>query len=293
MLRVYSEYYYRSYKAPYVSFGSFCWFAGLIIVVFGPFIILVTSPQFWVYTSVAYEQPRVEFNDEIYIQALGIIPNSEFLSTYSNTLEDSDNDGLNDILTTTIIIIPETGNTMNQVNIAIGLNYRLEQTADIILNTALFFSLGVSNSKTIKLSGDLKLNQRTPIYPSKKRRTLYEYEGIFKTLEDGYIDAFEVCYGRNYSLQYNYIQVSEPVETTPTELTIEIKMFIPPSQEILYQQPLFEIIKFSWIQYVAFFVTLYILIYYFVMWFSFRSQTLEGLGIHEGTLHGHEKLKQY
>ena len=70
---------------------------------------------------------------------------------------------------------------MNQVNIAIGLNYRLEQTADIILNTALFFSLGVSNSKTIKLSGDLKLNQRTPIYPSKKRRTLYEYEGIFKT----------------------------------------------------------------------------------------------------------------
>jgi len=61
MLRVYSDYYYRSYKSYYISFGSFCCLAALVLVILIPFLLLYTGPPFWIYNSIAYERPKVTF----------------------------------------------------------------------------------------------------------------------------------------------------------------------------------------------------------------------------------------
>lgn len=293
MLRVYSDYYYRSYKAPYISFGSFCCLAAAVLTLLIPFLLLYfTGPPFWNYNALAYEQPKVSFTNEEFVRS----PHSE-ISLDGKSSEDPNDDGRNDVLSIEVTVPAPNGDIGGtQVDFAIGLRYEIEDIARVAMNTALFFTLNVpKGASEIKVEGDLILNQRTPVYPSYKQRELYGNEGIFQALQTSYLEAFELCYSRNHTLQYDFTQTAtvSSGNSVPVSTTVEIKIRIPPLQAILYQQGLFEVLKQAWVQYMGLFVPVYILTYYGFMWFAYRMNALEGQPSHEGTLRGREKLKQY
>ena len=135
MLRVYSEYYLRKYNAPIYSISAFCCIMSVIVVIFVPFILVVTTHHFWIYVSRDYEQPQVDFTGEVFINVLTTDSKSycsvtkihqadqdqgvalaPIVETYQ---EDSNNDGANDILTFKATIPVYSAKLVRQVNLII------------------------------------------------------------------------------------------------------------------------------------------------------------------------------
>ena len=309
MMRVFSEYYYRTYSAPIYSYGSFCCLIGILSVIFIPFMLLIISPQFWLYTSSTFEQPKASLTGEIFLSVLTTNSSRSYCSISSvnqafssqslspiiqTSHEDYNNDGLNDFMNLKITLPTSDAALIRQVNLVLGVSYGIQQIAYIDWHSAIFLTFTTpAGASYIKSMGELKLNQRGPFYPSKSKRTLYDSARIFTEIADsGYASAFDLCYMQNDTLDFARTD-SIGMFGDSGKLEIEVKIVVPPSQEILYQQPFFEILKLAWVQYVAFFVTIYAIIYYGFFSIAYHYQAIQGQTKDDATLNSIEKIKKY
>ncbi len=310
MLRVYSEYYIREYSARAFSLSSFCCIMMFVVAVFLPFLLMISTNQFWLFTSIAYEQPKISYSGELYMNVLASDSRSycsvarihaPFVDqglalnpVVSVTTEDTNNDGVPDLITLNATI-PTTTSNVRQVNLIVGLDYLLQETASISMNGGIFLSFfSPAGASYMRATGDVVLVQRFPLYPSMAKRYLYLTQDLFSTFEaSGYQAAFKAYHLRNDTLILEHTTKMVGISGSASMLTLEVKLRIPTNQEVMYQQPLFEILKFAWIQYMAFFVPIFAVAYYFLMWHGFRKGFLEA-SAHDDVVMGKvEKLKQY
>ena len=141
------------------------------------------------------------------------------------------------------------------------------------MNTSAFIDIDTPlGASYIKVIGNLNLNQKSPI----DRTTFYNeyyYENI---LNDSYygekINFYEIqseYYNRNFSTFYDYETFIEPMRNSKI-VKLDIDIYVPNFQKILFKAPLFTKIKFFWVQYFAVFIPIGCIIY-FIVQFVFRN----------------------
>jgi len=127
----------------------------------------------------------------------------------------------------------------------------------------------------IKVDGDLKLKQKSPIDVISFYNE-YEYENIFNTEGDikdyNFNDIADQYYSRDFSTIYDYDTYIVPMQN-PKIVKLEVNINVPVFQKILYRNSVFGKIKFFWCQYVAVLIPV-AGIFYFIMQFVFRNQII-------------------
>ena len=253
-----------------------------------------------------YEQPNVEFNDQLLIfkteKKENNNGNTEYkeklfssilkLNSYysENTKEnesndlfdkpplikyeyfDDNNDGLIDRFKFKISFITDEG-TKNINNIRLIFLFKYEFKVNIVgkMDTAAFIDIDTPlGASYIKVNGNLKLKQKSPI----DRTTFYDeiyYENIFNNSNEkiNFYEAQSEYYSRNFSTYYDYETYIEPLRN-PRIVKMDIDINVPSFQKILFTTPLFTKIKFFWVQYLAVFIPIGCIMY-FIMQFVFRN----------------------
>jgi len=282
MLKVYNAEYRRNYTAPLISTGTFCCFIAAVATIILPFFIAYATQQFWISTGVYYEQPKVKYTGELFLNiatqqesysycTLNSI-NQQFANAMitpiiENSNEDTNFDGINDILTVRAII-PIDPSKVVQVNMLVGLNYELVGWATGKMDSGIFVSFDTgAGASLIKSAGELRLKQTTPLSLSSKPRTLYT--SIFQTLQKySYTETQKEYYTRNMTLEYKANSIILPYGDSQT--TVELKIRIPTRQDVSYEAGLIEMMKNAWIQYIYILIPLYFVMYELVMWIMIR-----------------------
>ena len=192
---------------------------------------------------------------------------------------DDNNDGLIDRFQYTINIYNQDLSRIT--NIKLVFLYKYEFRVNVIgrMNTLAIADIDTPlGASYIKVDGDLKLKQKSPI----DRTTFYNeyyYENIFNPVDNNnnnkltkydFKQISDEYYRRNFSTYYDYdtyiIQMKNP-----QILKLEVNINIPSFQKILYRTPLFTKLKFFWAQYTSVLIPI-VGIFYFIMQFTFRNQ---------------------
>lgn len=309
MIRVYTEYYVRRYYAYYFSSGTVCCVLGFLLTLIVPLVLAISSNQFWIRTAIFYEQPQVSYNGGIFLNILGkesksyCSVNSVNQDYKSQSLslapiifvqdQDLNNDGYNDIIIVNITV-PYATQTIKQINMIIGLDYALNQTGNIQMSSGVFVSFYPgAGASLIKSTGDVIFKQRNSIYVTNSIVQLYQDENIFNQLQaKGFISLFDSYFSRNESLSFKHVDSIGYSGNTPI-LNIEIKMSIPLYQEVLYQMPLLEAIKISWVQYLAILIPIFMIVYYGFFWTAYRHRIVDAAISDDVTMSNIEKMKTY
>jgi len=290
MFKVYDAEYRRRYYAPICSFSTFCCVVAFLATLSLSFFVPFATKQFWIKSNLYYEQPIVKFRGELYLALIRDGINSNPLYTYSthnaiNSIpgdvvqtfvdygnEDKNFDGIIDVIKIKAVLdFPPGANRVDtgqlrRIDLAIGLDYMLNQTTKIAMKSGFFVSfntpLGKSNIQAI---GDLMLKQKTPIKVHNTRKQLYNGESIFVPLfTKDYWNAVEEYNGRNETLEY---QKNVIINFTNQEnITIDLTIYIPTHQEVAYETTMQELLKMGWLQYFYLLVPIYFIVYEIVMW---------------------------
>ena len=166
-------------------------------------------------------------------------------------------------------------NVENLRNIKLVFLFRYELGKQIVgrMNTVAMVDIDTPlGASYIKVDGDLKLKQKSPI----DKISFYnehEYENIFNTEEVRDYTFNEIAneyYNREFSTIYEYDTYIVPMQN-PKIVKLEVNINIPTFQKILYRTSIFAKIKFFWCQYVAVLIPV-AGIFYFIMQFVFRNQ---------------------
>ena len=98
-----------------------------------------------------------------------------------------------------------------------------------------------------------------------------QYESVETFLGDRYLGG-----RRNETTVYNYqtsLLRGVPAQANYVDLSFVINVL--KQQQILYQPNVYEVLKFAWIQYFAFFLFLYALLYHFFYGFVIRNKVFD------------------
>lgn len=244
----------------------------------------------WNEVSYYYEQPYVNFDDQLIIfKTTGnkeqkfstIIKLNEILDT-SDLFEnsplikyeffDDDNDKIKDKFKFKITF-QEDVTTLKNIKLVFLFRYELGKQIVGRMNTVAMVDIDTPlGASYIKVDGDLKLKQKSPI----DKISFYnehEYENIFNTEEVRDYTFNEIAneyYNREFSTIYEYDTYIVPMQN-PKIVKLEVNINIPTFQKILYRISIFAKIKFFWCQYVAVLIPV-AGIFYFIMQFVFRNQ---------------------
>lgn len=161
-----------------------------------------------------------------------------------------------------------TTETVKSLHILFYLQYYIGNEINTQFKTLVYLSLDASNGdniETVKSKGRLNLLQKSPIEVGTIKRELYS-----STLEDDYfgygIQGILKMYStRNLTTEfdaYTAIEPALPAKSTQTnvELTIDIPMF----QKVWYFSTLMQVAKYAWMQYFAFIVPCYFVLYVWI-----------------------------
>ena len=252
-----------------------------------------------------YEQPNVEFNDQLLIFKTEKEDNNgktqykeklfssilKLNSYYSKNKEqddqndlfdkpplikyeyfDDNNDGLIDRFKFKIsFITDEKTKSINNIRLIFLFKYEFKVNIVGKMDTAAFIDIDTPlGASYIKVNGNLNLKQKSPI----DRTTFYDeiyYENIFNNSNEkiNFYEAQSEYYSRNFSTYYDYETYIEPLRN-PRIVKMDIDINVPGFQKILFTTPLFTKIKFFWVQYLAVFIPIGCIMY-FIMQFVFRN----------------------
>ena len=246
----------------------------------------------WNEVSYYYEQPYVNFDDQLIIfKTTGnkeqkfstIIKLNEILDT-SDLFEnsplikyeffDDDNDKIKDKFRFKITFQEENVEKLKNIKLIFLFRYELGKQIVGRMNTVAMVDIDTPlGASYIKVDGDLKLKQKVPIDKISFYNE-YEYENKFdneKEIKDyDFNDIAEEYYSRDFSTIYEYDTYIVPMQN-PNVVKLEVNINIPAFQEILYRTSTFAKIKFFWCQYMAILIPV-AGVFYFIMQFVFRNQ---------------------
>jgi hypothetical protein len=308
MIRVYTEYYLKQYYAPIYTCGSIFCIVAFAFTLSLPIVLAMTTNQFWVRLSSAYEQPKMSFNGGLFMNVLtdqslsycsvGFVnkmyqdQNIALYPRIEVSNDDSNNDGNPEQITLSISL-SQLSAPIRQANLLIGLDYQLLETGGWEMSAGVFVTvMAPANASYIKTVGEVVLNQRNPYYVSRSIRQLGGYENLFTALgSKTYQEVFEAYRQRNDSLSYVHstvVSYSATEEQWHLELTLQV-----PQQDVLYQLDMLESLRRAWIQYVSLFVVIYVLAYYWLLPYFYKTGIIEAARADASKILVAEKIKQY
>ena len=222
----------------------------------------------WNETSYYYEQPSVEFEDQLIIYKTednedkffsSILPvnKANSGSLFNNiplikySFFDDNNDGLKDRFKFKITFYPDNMNNLKNIKLVFLFKYEVRTNVVGRMNTVAMVDIDTPlGASYIKVDGNLNLMQKS----SMDRTTFYNeyyYRNIFNNTNGEYLSFDEIAneyYSRNFSTYYDYDTYIIPMKN-PNAVKIEVNINIPSFQKILFSTPLFTKIKFFLLQY--------------------------------------------
>ena len=247
----------------------------------------------WNETSYYYEQPSVEFEDQLIIYKTenneekffsSILPvnqvNSddlfENIPIIKYSFFDDNNEGLKDRFKFKITFYPNNMKNLKNIKLVFLFKYEIRTNVVGRMNTVAMVDIDTPlGASYIKVDGNLNLMQKS----SMDRTTFYNeyyYRNIFNNSNGEYLSFDEIAneyYSRNFSTYYDYDTYIIPMKN-PSVVKIEVNINIPSFQKILFSTPLFTKIKFFWIQYFSILIPIAV-IFYFIIQFVFRNHIVD------------------
>lgn len=254
-------------------------------------IILYKHLDFWNNEGVYYEQPNVEYNDELIM----VVNDNEETKTFSSILYlnqffdpllnipmikyeifDDNHDGLNDTFKFKINFPVNNVKTITNIKLYLFFKYSLntniqgsiERTlCEVDINTPL-------GASYVKINGDLVLKQKFPL--SSSTFSVGNYKENILNVSETYADNTttylkndvtdfnieskkEYFYNRDVYTVFDYSKVVIPYKNRDV-VQIELTVNIPSFQAIMWEIPIAAKIKFAWVQFMALFIPVYVIL---------------------------------
>ena len=161
------------------------------------------------------------------------------------------------------------------VKYALNKKVKLIMTPMIYVNIPLIVDIYNLKGRKIKLIGEIKLNQKSPIATYTITNRAYDYENqqddehknpfIINDYEKektpfDFLQYYNKYKNMNLTVKYDYEMEEEITDDKTLELDIE--MIVPKLQNVFYIQGIFETIKYAWMQYFYIFLPIYIVLYF-------------------------------
>mgnify|MGYP003571433149 CR=1 FL=1 len=289
--------YKKAYSSEIVSLSTLLGLVVLLTAILIPLFAAFATEDFWLRLKEYTEQPLVDYTGKfmIYITKYnnnGIKTtfhssnkelNDEFgdicTDTSINSCEsetnpapttsssDFDGDEIKDKINIKYEIDVSNDDTKYDVKLLFFLKYGLTKKVKLIMTPMIYLDIPILDAKKvseIKLSGNLELIQKSPIHSTTITSQIYYKKNPFGEKKP-YFDLlhyYNEYKSYNYTVKYNYekIETSES-ESNNNKISINIDMYIPKLQEVLYYQSVFEAIKYAWMQYFYIFLPIYFVLY--------------------------------
>lgn len=295
MPRIYTSNFPIEIKNKWYTDSSFFWGLVILLTLVLPALLAAATNDFLLLESIVYEQPNVKFTNEMIVEVLmndGTTDKVYQYSTiqninnkFSNKLTaprlsvnniDDNNDYLNENIEIELKFAKTSNDFVKSIHVLFYLQYFLGEEINTQFKTLVYKQIDSANGKNItfaRMKGPLVLKQKNPVAPGTMKREVYNSE-----LEDDYlnygingiIDLFQM---RNQTVKYN----AQPLVTTygiTTETKLRMDIQIPTIETVNYASSALQVLKGAWIQYLAFFIPIYVILYVFLYGFVVKSNVL-------------------
>ncbi|TPX58741.1 hypothetical protein PhCBS80983_g02932 [Powellomyces hirtus] len=269
--------YYATWLSP-ASCLAILLYVGMFLL---PFIIAFASGSFWIKVNTFLEQPSVVYTHELALllegasstgNPVGIVwsSNQDYndvfrsnfrVATVQTSEIDGDSDGINDYMTFDISVPLLPTETINGARIAFFFQYSLSDKLRLRMQTLgiVSDSTALTTPSSIYVDGDLVLLQRNLLL----RQDNFQYDKpVVNFTEARGADASALSWSRIVSRYADrdvrtIFQHEKPVWTAGRSTTEAFKIsgrVRYPRQAVRYLPGLWEVLKYGWIQYLAYFI---------------------------------------
>ena len=290
--------YKKEYSSEIFSLSTLLGFVVLLTAILIPLFAAFATEDFWLRIKEYTEQPLVDYTGKfmIYITKYnnnGIkttfhssnqklndefkticnnnsdINNCEFETNPAPTTSSTDIDGdeIKDKINIKYKIVVSSEDITYDVKLLFFLKYGLTKKVKLIMTPIVYLDIPILDAKKVSeiiLNGNLELIQKSPIHSTTITSQIYYKKNPFGEKKP-YFDLlhyYNEYKSYNYTVKYNYEKI-ENIESgsNNNEININIDMYIPKLQEVLYYQSVFEALKYAWMQYFYIFLPIYIILY--------------------------------
>ena len=290
--------YKKAYSSEVISLSTLLGFVVLLTAILIPLFAAFATEDFWLRIKEYTEQPLVDYTEQymVYISKFDKNKtlnsttfrssnpklNDRFETIIKNNIQinkncsiepsadpitvstDIDGDEIKDKINIKYII--DKGDIVNfDIKLLFFLKYGLTKKVRLIMTPIVYLDIPVLNVETggkkITLSGNLELVQKSPIHSTTITSQIYYKKQPFGEKKP-YFDLlyyYNEYKSYNYTVKYNYEKIESNIEENT--IIINIDMYIPKLQEVLYYQSVFEAIKYAWMQYFYIFLPIYFVLY--------------------------------
>lgn len=293
------------YKTSVCTKATLFLFVVLCLTYISPLLVAYRSQGFWIKRSTYEEQPVVKFQYQTLLLAAtstqgdyvawstfphlnNMLGSNLRIPSVSVREEDQNQDGKLDLLRFELQLPLRSDEQVYSIQLLLTFSYQLFRMSTVVMQSLAFVQhTSPVPGARLFISGDLKLQQRTPL----------PHRGLYNIYNVSVIDASSP-FASSYDLEKIIKTYQErnlttvlscpiPVWTvgraadTPFELRAEIRY---PLEIISYRPGFWETIKFAWIQYVS---ILLVLLWVFerIQKFVFQNQILPTIPIPVGKPH--------
>ena len=131
------------------------------------------------------------------------------------------------------------------------------------MQSPLIFDIDFPNGASkINIEGDLSLNQRVPLPVMISSLSHYNYSVFTLPSASNIITMQKNIMERNYSVQFDGSIDTYIIGNDWVNVNIKLRV---PDQKVLYRCNIWEVLKFSWIQYFYLAFPVFLLAYYFAL----------------------------
>ena len=290
--------YKKAYSSEIVSLSTLLGLVVLLTAILIPLFAAFATEDFWLRLKEYTEQPLVDYTKKYMVYISKFDKDNNLLETSfrssnkdlnkkfqdiidENTpindnckLEESadprtsstniDGDEIKDKITIKYEI-DKSANPNFDIKLLFFLKYGLTKKVKLIMTPIIYLDIPVLDVSTggreITLSGNLELVQKSPIHSTTITSQMYYKKQPFGEK----VPYFDLLYyyneykSYNYTVKYNYEKIETNIEDD--KIIINIDMYIPKLQEVLYYQSVFEAIKYAWMQYFYIFLPIYFVLY--------------------------------
>ena len=278
MVKLYSEYFERTYYARQISWAN--WFSWVTIasILILPLIYAVATRNFWQPPTVYYGRPNVKFTNEVFVQA----EVGDSILSYSNVqpvqalirhpidapiFKSAEFNPDNDRVYRNFqfkFSFRSGASDVSSIAMLLHFTYYADGAPNVHFKAAMpvFISSpsGASISKAI-LSGQMRIEQRSALQVGDGLAdTLYNHNFTEELIKYSPNNIFERFTSRNTTIKYDHTSIVQSFGD-PTTTEVEMDVLIPGYESILYRPGFVESLKVAWVQYWALLIPLYVLLY--------------------------------
>ena len=299
MVKLYSEYFERSYYTKKIS-CTHLFFIGIVIsVILMPALISFSTNNFWRPATEYYGRPNIKFTDEAIISAAFSSSTGTITKSYSNVqmINQQIRDRIDGPLFKSLTIDDDNnrvvdefkfefsfkagGATIKSISILLHFTYYIENTVMTQFKgvVPIYITSSAAGITDAYVTGKLGLNQQNPLdIGSGISNTLYNYNFTIEASKYGINDIFERYTNRNKTIDYDYKTTIRAYGDSDTT-TVTIRMSVPNYDLVIYYPSYLESIKLAWIQYLPILAIVYLLLYLCLFGYGVKSSAFSTVRI--------------